>query len=221
MQYEKIESSDIIWKFHVNPSNHQIYIECKNENNEFYLWDYISNQKWTFPSMDKHTTNLIQLQYPYVILNYLNTENLIHSSTLACYDLENDKLHWASSEIKLEQCFDGVLQVYNAKITPRKTEYITFDKEAVNPETLKELNLDFQFADYIEGKFQLEYKGKNYCVFFDESNNCMKLSVEEHNQVIWETSEDASDYRQEYDYLMRISNKIVFMLDKHRIIILQ
>ncbi len=221
MQPQHIESADIIWKFHVNPSDHKIFLECKNEHHEFYLWDYTTDRKWFFPAMDKHTTNLIQLQYPYIILNYLNTENLIHSSTLACYDLSQDQIHWASSEYKLERCFYGVLQVYNAKISPKKTEFIDYNKQIIAPELLNELNLDLQFAEITDGTFQLEHKNVMYALFFDKASHCLKLTAHEFDKLVWEYEVETEDYREEYDYLMRISDKILFMLDKHRILILQ
>lgn len=221
MQHQVIESIDTVWKFHVNPENYTLYLECKRENNEFYLWDYIADKKWDFPSMDKHTTNIIQVQYPYVLLNYLNTDNLIHSSTLACYNLEKEDLDWASSEFKLERCYDGVLQVYNAKISPKRTEFINYEKEILVDPEINEISLDFQFAEFTEGSFQLEYNGISFLVQYNEQRSQLELRALEQGKIVWEYDVDGSDYRAEYDYLMRIANKILFMVDKRQIIIVQ
>lgn len=221
MQQQLIDCVDTIWKFHVNPENSKLYLECKTENNEFYLWDYSDDKKWYYPAMDKHTTNSIQLQYPFLLLNYLNTDNLIQSSTLACFHLEKNELHWASSEYKLERCYDGIIQVFNAKIIPKRTEYLDYNKNSVKPEELKELKLDFQFAELQEGVFVLNYNENVYQLKYNEVKECLELNAIEQGNIIWEAMEAGIDYKQEYDYLMRIGNKIVFMLDKHRIIILQ
>ncbi len=221
MQHQKIESTDTIWKFHVNPNNYSLFLECKRENNEFYLWDYNADKKWDFPSMNKHITNIIQLQYPYVLLNYLNTDNLIHSSTLACYNLEKKELEWASSEFKLERCYDGVLEVYNAKISPKRTEFINYEKEILVDPELNEISLDFQFAEFTKGFFHLEHNVKSYRVQYNEQRSLLELRGLEQGKIVWEYDVDSSDYRAEYDYLMRIANKIVFMIDKHQIIIVQ
>ena len=94
----------------------------RTKNNE-------SKVKWTFPALDKHTSNILQVQYPYVLLTYMNTDNLMNNVVLMCYDLERQKEHWSSSEIKLESCYLGVLKVYSAKVSPKRYEYINFNNK--------------------------------------------------------------------------------------------
>jgi hypothetical protein len=220
MNQRLLQTPDTIWKFHLNPSDAKLFIECKKDSNEFYLWDADTEEKWTFPYLEKHASTILQVQYPYVLLSYMHTENLMNQVVLMCYDLEQRQEHWSSSEIKLEECFLGVLKVYPSKLSPRKYEYINLHNEKLMEPTLLPIKLDFQHAERIEDKQVLE-KGNWQCTLqYLENEHQLKLLITQQNSTLLNYTTFVDDYNFEYDYLMRIGDKILLLIDKQRILIL-
>lgn len=221
MNQELVQAPDIIWRFHINPSNNKLYLECKTEHNEFYLWDTESKAKWTFPALDKHTSNILQVQYPYVLLTYMNTDNLMNNVVLMCYDLERQKEHWSSSEIKLESCYLGVLKVYSAKVSPKRYEYINFNNEKLEAPLLEEISLDVLYSEKENDKHFIEHNGNTYEIRYLENEHQLELTIHKENKVIHNYKAFVDDYNFEYDYLIRIGDKVLVLIDKQQILILQ
>lgn len=221
MNQSLIQTPDTIWKFHINPSNNKLYIECKTEENSFYLWDTELDQKWSFPNLEKHTYNLLQVQYPYVLLSYIPTDNLMNVVLLMCYDLEKRNELWASSEWRLDTCYLGVLKVYSAKISPKRFEYINFKNEKIENPALLDIKLDVQYSEKEMDKHVLEYNGNNYELTYQENEHQLELNIKSNKQYFFNYKAFVDDYNSEYDYLIRIGNKILLLIDKQRILILQ
>lgn len=211
-----ITSPDTIWRFHVNPADSALYLECKSEQKEFYLWEPNSNKQWHFPTLKEYVCTLVNLQYPYVLLSYYHEQNLMNQSILMVYNLKLNKEMWSSSELKLEECFDGVLKVYPAKMEPKRYEYISFDKEKIENPTLIELTLDVQHADKHADKHVLSFKNTTVSLSITEPAQLVINQLDKENIVL---EFDIEGVRTEYDYLIRIANNIVLLIDNHQLLL--
>lgn len=213
-----IQSKDTIWRFHVNPKDTTLYIECKNDAKEFYLWNPDTNKTWHFPRLDQYVCTIVHLQYPYVILSYYHEQNLMNQSILMCYDLTMEQEVWSSSELKLEEIFDAELKVYPAKISPKRYEYINLKKEKIESPKCKEVLLDIQHAEKEEMQHILEYENKRFNLSISES---ALLTITNEGQEIDKINIDIEGMRTEYDYLIRIGAKILLLVDPREIIVFE
>ncbi len=213
-----IQSKDTIWRFHVNAADTVLYLECKDEKNEFYLWEPDTNKTWHFPKLEQYVCTIINLQFPYVLLSYYHEQNLMNQSILMCYHLEKNKEVWSSSELKLEECFDGELKVYPAKITPKRYEYINFEKDKIGEPKLKEIALDIAHAEKENNKHVLEILGKQFELSITEP---AILTIKQSLELLEEHTFDIEGIRLEYDYLIRIGNKVVLLLDSRQIMLFE
>lgn len=220
MNHQHIESKDTIWKFHVNAEDSALYIECKRENNEFYLWEPIQNKEWSFPKLDSYVYSILQVQFPYAVVTYYHQDNLLNQSILMIYDLELEKEVWATSELKLYNCYNGVLQVFNPKREPKVFEYIDFKGTKLQEPELVELKMDVAHAERANGKHQLKFKNLEVSLNGNE-DSYSKLLFTENGETIFEKDLNLIDYKFEYDYLLRIGNKLLVLLDKQSILIFQ
>lgn len=215
---QTITSPDTIWRFHVNPADNVLYLECKNEQKEFYLWEPEANKQWHFPMLKEYVCTLVNLQYPYVVLSYYHEQNLMNQSILMVYNLALDKELWSSSELKLEECFVGELKVYGAKISPKRYEFISFEKEKITEPKEMELQLDVQHA---------EKEADNHILEFGETRVELSiaepavLSIHQHHKEILNKEFDIEGIRKEYDYLLRIAEKIILLIDNHHLLVLK
>lgn len=220
MNQHLLQTPDTIWKFHINPANNKLFIECKTEKNEFYLWDAEGDKKWSFPLLEKHSCNILQVQYPYVLLSYIHTDNLMNQVVLMCYDIEKRAEHWACSEWRLAECFLGVLKVYSAKMSPRRYEYINLHNEKIQEPALLPISLDIQHAERINTKQVLEHEGKKYELHYLENEHQLELKISEQTTTLLDYHTIIDDYNFEYDYLIRIADAVLLLIDKQRILLL-
>ncbi len=220
MNQHLLQIPDTIWKFHVNPSNNKLFIECKTASNVFYLLDTERDEKWSFPVLEKHSSNILQIQYPYALLSYIHTDNLMNQVVLMCYDLEKREEHWSSSEWRLEECFLGVLKVYSAKMSPRRYEYINLHNEKLQDPTLLPISLDIQHAERINSKQILEHEGKKYELHYLENEHQLVLKISEQATTLLDYNTFVDDYNFEYDYLIRIADVVLLLIDKQRLLLL-
>ncbi len=220
MNQRLLQTTDTIWKFHINPTDNKLFIECKTEWNEFYLWDAEGDEKWSFPTLEKHTSSILQVQYPYALLSYIHTDNLMNQVVLMCYDLEKRAEHWSSSEIKLEECFLGVLKVYSSKISPRRYEYINLHNEKLQEPSLLPINLDIQHAERLHSKHVLAQEGKIYELQYLQHEHQLALKISEQGTTLLDYTTFVEDYNFEYDYLIRIADTVLLLIDKQRILLL-
>lgn len=220
MKEQLIECNDTIWRFLVNPTDHRLFLECKTENNQFYLWDPKSNKRWNFPELEKHASTILQVQYPYALISYYPTEHLLNASLLMCYSLELNKELWASSEIKLEECFLGELMVYPVKISPKRYEFINFNKENIQQAQKTGIQLDIQHAEKQASTHVLEHHSDLWEIEYSDDTYELTIQYKENGKATWQKSMAMDDFRTEYDYLLRIGHSIFILLDKQRILIL-
>lgn len=213
-----ITSPDTIWRFHVNPADNVLYLECKNAQKEFYLWEPETNKQWHFPTLKEYVCTLVNLQYPYVLLSYYHEQNLMNQSILMVYNLELEKEVWSSSELKLEECFVGELKVYPAKMEPKRFEYISFEREKITAPKLMELQLDIQHAEKEVDKHVLAFSEMHVELSIAEP---AVLTVHQSNKEILHKSFDIEGIRMEYDYLLRIASKIILLIDNHQLLVLK
>ena len=213
-----ITTTDTIWRFHVNPSDNTLYLECKSDAKEFYLWNPDANKTWHFPSLDQYVCTIVHLQYPYVILSYYHEQNLMNQSILMCYDLSLEQEVWSSSELKLEEIFDGELKVYPAKISPKRYEFINLKKERILEPNCKEILLDIQHSEKEPLQHVLEYGNKRYAISISDS---AELTITEGGIETDRINVDIDGMRTEYDYLIRIGAKILLLLDPRQIIVFE
>ncbi len=139
---------------------------------------------------------------------------------LMCYDLEKCAEYWASSELRLEECFLGVLKVYSAKLSPRKYEYINLHNEKLHDPELLPISLDIQHAERIGTKHVLKQEGKIYELQYLENEHQLELKIHEQNTSLLNYTTFVDDYNYEYDYLIRIADTVLLLIDKQRILIL-
>lgn len=215
---KEISTQDVIWRFHVNPADNVLYLECKNAKKEFYLWEPEANKQWHFPMLKEYVCTLVNLQYPYVVLSYYHEQNLMNQSILMVYNLALDKEVWSSSELKLEECFVGELKVYAAKISPKRYEFISLEKEKIDLPKEVELHLDVQHAEKEASKHVLEFGGTRVELSIAEP---AVLSVHQQNKEILNKEFDIEGIRMEYDYLLRIAEKIILLIDNQHLLVLK
>lgn len=220
MEFQKIETADTIWKFHINPSDSKLFLECKTSSNEFYLWDPIENIKWEFPKLNQYVYSILQVQYPYTFISYYHQDNLLKPSMLMCYNLFDEKEVWSKSDVVLLSCFKGVLKVYNSKIEPKQIEYIDLLGNKTKDENLIEVELDVEHASKESGIHSIKQHNLVYKFEQLEDEKCL-FSVEKSDNRIYEIALIIEDYNFEYDYLLRIGSRIVLLLDKHSLLLLQ
>lgn len=214
---QRIYKTDTIWRFHVNPSDYTLYLECKTESNVFYLVESTTNKRWDFPQLDRYVCTLMNVQYPYALLSYFHQDNLINQSVLMVYDLENDRELWSSSEIRVEECFVDVLKVYATKISPKRYEYINFHQEKLENPVLNELALDIAHAEKEGNLHTLNYNNNSYQLLISEQ---AVFTIQRGNESETHTYE-LEDARVEYDYLLRIGQKVIIMLNKHELVVFE
>ncbi len=214
---QHIYNPDTIWRFHVNPSDYTLYLECKTESNTFYLVEPNTSKRWDFPLLDRYVCTLLNLQYPYALLSYFHQDNLMNQSILMVYDLENGKEIWSSSELRVEECFENVLKVYPIKISPKRFDYINFHQEKLENPTLKELALDIEHADKNGNLHSINYNNITYQLLIGDQT---VLTIQNGSES--ETHRyDVDDARIEYDYLLRIGHKVILMLNKHELVVFE
>lgn len=213
-----IISKDTIWRFHVNPEDNTLYLECKSDKNEFYLWEPNSNKQWHFPKLEQYVCTIINLQYPYVLLSYYHEQNLMNQSILLTYNLALDKELWSSSELKIEEVFKGELKVYPAKISPKRFEFIDFEKASIENPKSEEIQLDIAHAEKGKESHVINYADKTVALSITEP---AELSITQNEKLIAQYSFDIDGIRTEYDYLIKIGNKIVLLIDSKQIMLFE
>jgi len=135
-----------------------------------------------------------------------------------CYDLTMEQEVWSSSELKLEEIFDGELKVYPAKISPKRYEFINLKKEKIESPVSKEILLDIQHAEKEPMQHVLEYGNKRFTLSISEP---AQLSISDGKQEIDKIRIDIDGMRTEYDYLIRIGAKILLLVDPRQIIVFE
>ncbi len=213
-----IFSKDIIWRFHVNPSDHKLYLECKDEDKRFYLWDVDNDKKWYFPALEKYVCTIQNLQFPYVCLSYYHEENLMNQSILMVYHLEKNKEEWLSSELKVQKYFLNGMGVYQSKIEPRKIEYINFKKEPIERSLLEELAIDVEHAQKEGNEHFLSYNNYEASIKITDSIN---LSIRLAGQELFNENYEIEGINAQYDYLLRVRNRLIFLCDKQELYIFE
>lgn len=213
-----IISPDVIWRFHVNPADHKLYLECKNELKQFYLWDTEHNKKWHFPTLEKYVCTIQHLQFPYAFLSYYHEENLMNQSIFMVYHLEKDTEEWMSSEIQVQQYLLNGLEVYHRKIEPRKIEYINFKREAIEHSETQELYIDVEHAIKEDNIHQISYN--DYIAKLEISDK-IELSIASQSKEIFSHSYEVEGINVQYDYLLRVHNQLIFLCDKHELYIFE
>ena len=213
-----IISKDTIWRFHVDPVDMDLYLECKNDKNEFYLWEPNANKQWHFPRLEQYVCTIVNLQFPYVLLSYYHEQNLMNQSILMSYNLTSDKEVWSSSELKIEESFLGELKVYPSKISPKRYEYINFEREKIDEPKLIEIALDVAHAEKETDKHILQYNDTKIELSIAEP---AVLTINRKGKDLEKYVFDIDGIRMEYDYLIRIGGKVILLLDSRQIMLFE
>lgn len=208
----EIDELGVIWRIHYDVNSDDLFIEIKYDNS-FELYSLNLDDRFTLNNYENYVQNIITLQFPYVLLSYRHKDNLLDDQIIALYNLDLGKEMWLSSDLRVEEVYDKSIMVYHPKISPKSFYYINFDKEKIDePKHFKQLP-KITYAENENNFVQMIDGESEATINFEKSE--IEIKVGEFKYLDKFNSQE--NYNADYEYLMKINNIVLFILDKHRL----
>ena len=206
----------IIWKIHYDPVFDELFIETREDDKGFSLWQLNTPHAliYKIPIQEEYISKILCKKGPILLIQYYPKDQLHSARFIQAFDLNTSTVLWSSSNISVDEIYLNELRVMQSNIMPPRIYYIDYNNNVVSTPSLQEIPIPYTFA--IQDENQHSLKLADYTVSLAISDE-LTLQVLKSNDVLYEEviSSNEAEYNKDYDYLIAFhSNEFILLSSK-------